>query len=345
MLLYLTSNQKSGLIDSVVGEMLLPAKKLIGKFSLKSFVTKDMRNYATAKFFLIDAACVEEQGDDLTLALRSFQMMFSARIIVILSGCENISGYVQHLLSIGVVNLITAETLEDAMDELKEALSDEGMQRFVTPSPASSQPIPHRKPEAKPEEEAIIPYRWNAKNVRIAIAGAQRRSGVTVTAFNLASWLTARGAEVAYIEVNTNRHLQILLNIYEAPPTGEHYSIDGIDCYLTNEPDRDYQFIIYDCGVMQTPTSVFREADCRLLCGSVLPYEIPAFHKALEDCGGLEVHPVALSVPEEFQTYCRELFGGDLDMAEASHDLFANRINGGLYKPLVEQYIMGERHL
>ena len=147
------------------------------------------------------------------------------------------------------------------------------------------------------------------------------------------------------IEVNTNRHLQLLLNVYEAAPTGEHYAIDGIDCYLTNEPDRDYQFIIYDCGVMQTPTSVFREADHRLLCGSVLPYEIPAFHKALEICGGLEVRPVAISVPGEFQEYCRELFGGEMEMAEASHNLFAERTNGRLYKRLVEPYIMGERWL
>lgn len=58
---------------------------------------------------------------------------------------------------------------------------------------------------------------------------------------------------MAYIEVNQNRHLQLLLNIYEAAPDGEHYTIDGIDCYLTNEPDKAYQFIIYDCGVMQTP--------------------------------------------------------------------------------------------
>ena len=145
MLLYLTSNQKSGLIDGVTREMLMPSKKLVGKFSLKSFVTKDMRNYATAKFFLIDAACIEESGEDFALALRSFQMMFSARIIVILSGCEDMSGCIQQLLSIGVVNLITAETLEDAADELREALSDEGMQRYVSSAPASSQPEPRQE--------------------------------------------------------------------------------------------------------------------------------------------------------------------------------------------------------
>ena len=343
MLLYLTSNQKSNLIDAAVRNMTLPAKKLVGRFSLKSFVTKDMRNYANAKFFVVDAACIEESGSDFTLALQSFQMMFSARIIVILSGCKDVNGEVQRLLSIGVVNLVTGETMEDALDELTEALSDEGMQRYVVKAPVCEQPATQREKDPEPDE--IIPYRWNARNIRIAVAGSQRRSGVTVTAFNLASWLVARGAEVAYIEANENRHLQLLLNLYEAAPDGEHYTIDGIDCYLTNEPDKAYQFIIYDCGVMQAPTSIFCDADHRLLCGSVLPYEIPAFHKALEVCGGLEVRPVAISVPGEFREYCRELFGGEMEMAEASHNLFAERTNGRLYKRLVEPYIMGERRL
>lgn len=294
MLLYLTSNQKSNLIDPAVRNMTLPAKKLVGRFSLKSFVTKDMRNYANAKFFVVDAACIEESGNDFTLALQSFQMMFSARIIVILSGYEDVNGEVQRLLSIGVVNLVTGETMEDALDELTEALSEDGMQRYVVKAPVYEQPATQR--EKAPEPDEIIPYRWNARNIRIAVAGSQRRSGVTVTAFNLASWLAARGAEVAYIEVNQNRHLQLLLNIYEAAPDGEHYTIDGIDCYLTNEPDKAYQFIIYDCGVMQTPTSIFRDADHRLLCGSVLPYRHQAElrgtpeHKAKNWMGSMLFH-------------------------------------------------------
>ena len=134
-LLYLTSNQKSNLSDPSVRNMTLPAKKLVGRFSLKSFVTKDMRNYVNAKFFVVDAACIEESGNDFTLALQSFQMMFSARIIVILSGYEDVNGEVQRLLSIGVVNLVTGETMEDALDELTEALSEDGMQRYVEKAP------------------------------------------------------------------------------------------------------------------------------------------------------------------------------------------------------------------
>ena len=285
MLLYLTSNQKSNLIDPAVRNMTLPAKKLVGRFSLKSFVTKDMRNYANAKFFVVDAACIEESGNDFTLALQSFQMMFSARIIVILSGYEDVNGEVQRLLSIGVVNLVTGETMEDALDELTEALSEDGMQRYVVKAPVYEQPATQR--EKAPEPDEIIPYRWNARNIRI----------------------------------------------------------DGIDCYLTNEPDKAYQFIIYDCGVMQTPTSIFRDADHRLLCGSVLPYEIPVFHKALSECGSLEVRPVAICVPQEIQEYCMELFGENVQIAAASHDLFAKRVNGQIYRPLVEKYIAGEKRL
>jgi hypothetical protein len=177
------------------------------------------------------------------------------------------------------------------------------------------------------------------------VQSGKKTRNYTITAFNLASWLAARGAEVAYIEVNQNRHLQLLLNIYEAAPDGEHYTIDGIDCYLTNEPDKAYQFIIYDCGVMQTPTSIFRDAEHRLLCGSVLPYEIPVFHKALSECGSLEVRPVAICVPQEIQEYCTELFGEDVQIAAASHDLFAKQVNGQIYRPLVEKYIAGEKRL
>lgn len=74
-------------------------------------------------------------------------------------------------------------------------------------------------------------------------------------------------------------------------------------------------------------------------------YEIPVFHKALSECGSLEVRPVAICVPQEIQEYCMELFGEDVQIAAASHDLFAKRANGQIYRPLVEKYIAGEKRL
>ncbi len=344
MLLYLTSNEKSRLIDEAVQEKEITAKKLIGKFSLRSFVTKDMRNYATANYFIVDSSCVVEQLDGFAVALQSFQMMFSARIIVILSGCENTDGYIDRLVSIDIINIVTADTPEAVSAELLECLSDEGMQKYI-PQFETNKPTLQPEPAPKAELEEIVPFKWNAKNIKIAVAGTQRRSGVTVTAFNMATWLAARGADVCYMEMNTTRSLQMILNIYDAERMGEHYSLDGLDCYLTNEPDRDYQFIICDCGEMQTPQTVFREADIRILCGSILPYEIPAFHKVFQVCGRMKLTKIGLCVPQEFQEYCVSLFGEDIQIADASHDLFSDNANGHIYRRLVQEYIAGSKRL
>ena len=133
-------------------------------------------------------------------------------------------------------------------------------------------------------------------------------------------------------------HFDIFANICTRLLTESH-ALKKIICAM-------YPVIILDdCGVMQTPTSIFRDADHRLLCGSVLPYEIPVFHKALSECGSLEVRPVAICVPQEIQEYCMELFGENVQIAAASHDLFAKRVNGQIYRPLVEKYIAGEKRL
>lgn len=50
-------------------------------------------------------------------------------------------------------------------------------------------------------------------------------------------------------------------------------------------------------------------------------------------------------MPQEIQEYCMELFGEDVQIAAASHDLFAKRANGQIYQPPVEKYIAGEKRL
>ena len=74
------------------------------------------------------------------------------------------SGCIQQLLSIGVVNLITAETLEDAADELREALSDEGMQRYVSSAPHQASRNPDRN------------RRWNRRTRLPPTAGTPKMS-------------------------------------------------------------------------------------------------------------------------------------------------------------------------
>ncbi|MCO1604475.1 hypothetical protein [Desulfosporosinus nitroreducens] len=66
MLLYLSSNGKGGLTDFMEGQELV-IKKLIGRFPLKLFAAKDIRNYIGCEYFLVDISCIEEQLDDSSL--------------------------------------------------------------------------------------------------------------------------------------------------------------------------------------------------------------------------------------------------------------------------------------
>lgn len=339
MLLYLTSSGKSSLVDAAANQMELNAKKLIGKFNLKSIVAKDMRNYTAAKFFVVDASCCEETPEEFCVALQSFQMMFSTRIIVILSGCEEEESYLSCLLTCGITNIIIADTPDAVTDELVECLSEQGMQRYIRPYGFVEEEITVLSSPEKVFEEEIHIYEWNAKNVKIAVAGAQHRCGTTMTAFNMAYWLSARGADVALIEMNTNRHLHFILNVYEAVKEKEHYTIDGVDFYLTDELDRNYNFIIYDCGVLNALPVAFRDADQRLLCGSALPYELSTFSKAVSLCGNLPVEKIGIYIPDEMRDYCVSVFGTDLQLAESSHSLFSAHTNGEIYMGIVKGYI------
>lgn len=338
MLLYLSSNGKSGLTDFLEGQNLV-VKKLIGRFALKQFVTKDLRNYAGCKFFLLDVSCIEEQLENFIVALQSMQIMMDVRIIPVLSDMENTYAYIGRLVDIGVTDIITADSLEGVRDELAECLSEDGMQRYKRTGKGFADAT--ILPEA-PKQKEIIKYNWSARNVKIAVAGTQRRSGVTVTAFNLATWLIARGASACYVEANTNRHLNWIINVYDVEKDGEAYPIGGIDCYFTNELDKDYSFIIYDCGEIKEPSVIFREADIRLLCGSILPYETKDYLQVLNTCKDMEIYKMGLCVSEPLQEFCMESLSSDILIAEASHDLFENNINGHIYQRITESYAIKE---
>lgn len=334
MLLYLSSNGKSGLTDFLEVHNLV-VKKLVGRFSLKQFVTKDLRNYTGCKFFLLDVSSIEEQIEDFIVAIQSTQIMMDVRIIPILSDTENTPAYIDRLVEIGVTDIITADSLEGVRDELTECVSLNGMQRYKQTVESFTDAAAF--PETQKHKE-IIKYSWNARNVKITIAGTQRRSGVTVTAFNLASWLVARGASVCYVEVNSLQHLNWIVNIYDAEKDGEAYPVGNIDCYFTNDLDNDYNFIIYDCGEIKEPTMIFREADVRLLCGSILPHEAKEYLQVLNACKDMDIYKMGLCVPKPLQEFCRKSLSNDILIAETSHDLFENNINGHIYLPMIRRF-------
>lgn len=339
MILYLTSNDHVNLLDIMEQEQDLPVKKLTGQFSLLSFVVKDMRHFSHVRFVAIDRKAILESDEEMVEALLSFQTMYEICVIVIAIGLSGSSPFLLQLTKAGISNIATAEEIDTLWDEIRECFSEQGMQRFVSPSSFASD-IKESAFSSHEERQ----YRFECKNIMVAIAGSDRRVGVTTTAMNLMCWINHHGGSACYVESNVSKHLAHIVQLFQSEQKGNAYVIEGHDLYFTDELNRKYNFIVIDCGVLEEKRlpEAFVNADIRILCGSAMPYELPVFYRTIQRCKDIEVQPLALCVPKNIRLYVESL-DNNLLFVESSHDLFDSSINIPIYLRLLDKYIANVR--
>lgn len=338
MILYLTSHVNVNLLDQFEAEQEIPVKKLIGQFSLLSFVVKDMRHFSHVRYIAIDRKAIIESDDDMVQALLSFQTMYEIRIVIIAEGLPEGSPFLQQLIQAGITNVATSEHIEIMLEEIQDCFSEQGMQRYI--HSAYPEPVNETVGTFQPHEQK---YSFDCKNIRIAVAGSDRRVGVTTTAMNLVFWIQAHGGNACYLEANTSKHLAHIIHLFDQEKVGKAYVMEGADFYLTPEFDRDYNFIVTDCGVLGDPRiqDSFTQADVRVLCGSAMPYEMPGFYRAIQRCKDVKVRPLALCVPKNIRSYAQSL-DTNLLFGECSHDLFDSSNNSAVHLRILEKYIVKE---
>lgn len=331
MLMYLSSDARANLLDFLEESRGILPKKLTGKFSLKQFIVRDFRNYAHCRYFVIDRAALYEIDSDLIAAIHSYNTMHTAQIILIDEGLSDDNPLLHQLIMAGVHNIVTATDIEGIRAEILDCLSEGGMRRYRdTTTTAANAPAANQ-------------YRFTARNARIAVAGSQRRSGVTTTCFNLAQWLSSHGASVCYLEASENGHLVPIMNLYQDSNNESHYTVGNIDFYPKDQLVKDYNFIVMDCGVIQNPPQkAFLEAEIRLLCVCAMPYEITAMHAAMESCADMDVEKWGLFVPADLRDFVGNMLRDNIAFAEASHELFSDTANAKMNKRLVQRYIETE---
>ncbi|WP_253298400.1 hypothetical protein [Paenibacillus sp. MSJ-34] len=335
MILYLTSKDRVNLLDFAEKETNLIAKKLTGRFSLMQFVIKDMRNFSHFKYFVIDRDAVLEDDAEFVKAIASFQIMYEARVIVIAEGLQTESSFAKELIQSGVTDLVTAQEIEVIQSEILECLSANGMERYkISPSPAQT-----TNGLSLHQQEQ---YRFDCTNIRIAIAGSDRRTGVTTTAFNLVCWINNHGGTACYVEANTSKHLAHIVQLFQPEQDRNAYVFEQMDFYFTEELNKDYNFIVIDCGVLgeKLLQEEFVKANIRILCGSAMPYELPIFYKAIRRCKEYPVQALGLFVPGDLQPHVQRLISDNIQFGESSHDLFDSKVNAPVYKRWLSEYIL-----
>ena len=333
MILYLTSEDRVNLLDFLEQEF--PIKRLTGSFSLLSFVVKDMRNFSHARFVVLDRMAISESDEELIQALLSYQTIYGIRVIIIAEGLPIGSLLVQQLLHIGIFEIVTASEIEQIQDELNECFSDDGMQRFKPTAP--TEVAAEKGSSQLPPEQTK--YKFACTNLRVAVAGSDRRVGTTTTALNLVCWINAHGGTACYVEANTNNHLAHIIHLFEPEKTGNAYRLEDNDLYMTEQLNRNYNVIVMDCGVLsERIQDSFSFADIRILCGSAMPYDLARFYRAIERCKVLSVQSLGFFVPHDLQNYMLETIDPEIIFAESSHTLFNSVTNDDIYQKLFKSY-------
>ncbi|MDF2923926.1 MAG: hypothetical protein K0R57_2840 [Paenibacillaceae bacterium] len=297
-----------------------------------------MRHFSHVRYVAIDRETILESDEKMVQALQSFQTMYEIRVIVIAEGLPESSPFLRQLVQTDILNIVAAEEIKTMQEEIRECFSEQGMQRFI---PAASVELQEEKPQPVPSDEEKQ-YHFNCTNVTIAIAGFDRRVGVTTTAFNLVCWINAHGGTACYLEANPSHHLAHIIHLFQAEKTGNAYVMENCDFYMTKEIKREYNFIVVDCGALgdKNLQEAFVNVNIRVLCGSAMPYELPVFYRAIERCKDLSVWALGLFVPADMQLYLKNSIQHNIQFSEVSHNLFDWKANDRVCKNSLKDYIV-----
>jgi len=351
MILYLARNESANLLDAAASENSLHIRKMAGNINLSEFVTKDMRKYASCRFFCVERLAMAEKDSEFLEALQSFQMMFSARVIVIHESPGEADGLTRELVQIGVTDIVTATGTDEVMGQIAECLSDEGMQRFK-PKVVKAKDYTDESDEGYEEKETLAQsliqnemedehYRFDCLNVKIGVIGA------TTTALGLAGFIKNHGGTACYAALNVNRHLESIAEAYGFDTEDDYYTYDAIDFYESMLPKHDYNFIIMDFGdlyhgsIRREAVKGFKECDVHLLCGaSSKRFEVVEFAEALK---------AVKSVKPKILTYTPNAKIGELfnsavtkepTVIKPVRDMPDFKTNGLVFKGIVQDYIV-----
>lgn len=335
MLLYICSNQNLDLFDFLEGkEYELPIKKMSGLFNLKQFVIHDVRNLKQFRYFVVDLKALKDTEDEIIEAITAFRTMYSSRVIIFAEGLEGNNSLISRLLDMKVYNIITSSDFEGIKQEMIQCISPEGKDLR---SALKNKYFSH-------DETNTRTFSFLCKDIKIAVVGLERRTGTTAVAFNLTNFLSRSGVDASYVEANTHGHLAALPGFYKDMVVRESFiEYKEVKYYLNGCFPGENNFTVIDFGALaECNTSVLKQCDLILVCGTARPYELNSVRSGLAILGTENVQLILLHVPLNLQGFVEDTFKTSevpVHFYEYTSILFDDYSNSLLFKHLIKDYI------
>ncbi len=284
MLLYISSNENINIFDFLSNEKGMVIKKLSGSFSLKQFVINDMRSFNHYRYLAIDLKALKDIDDEIIEAIIAFKSMYSSRVVFYADEVKSHENLIIRLVEAGVYNIVFDADVATLKEDIVKAVTGEGL---------SKRDIQRKYKSVYNHVDEFIPeYSFLQENVKIAVTGTFSRVGTTTLAINLCQFLAEIGARVCYVEANKNGHMSQLVD-------GSFYK--GVRYLsLSSESDEDFDFTIYDMGVldMRIKHAMKSKCDEAVLCSTCKPYELKVLQKAVKFLGD-DKYRIVMSLTED----------------------------------------------
>lgn len=335
MLLYLSSNQNIGIFDFLTKEKGLIIKKLTGEFYLKKFVIHDMRSLSHYSYVAVDLKAAKDNENEFIEALVAIKTMYDSRIIIFAEGLKIEDNLMRKLLAEKIYNIVTAATVSETKDQILKCISEEG--RTIED---------YRSADVGGENlDNLTRHIFKRKDIKIAVVGVSNRVGTTTTAFNLTNYLHGIGAKVSYTEANNNEHLKDIAAYYEFTMVSDKcIKYKGIGYYLDKQFPNDYNFNIFDLGILNfSSLSIFKACDVRILCSGSKPYELPCLNKALKLIGEEKTNTIFSFSAEAGRVNLKKLTESENNKVHFSlynPSLFDGKVNEKMFKDILIDYII-----
>lgn len=332
MILYITTNRTTNLLDFLDEKEYGPVKKLEGTFDMSNFVRRDMTNYLHITEIILVRDAADNEDDELIQSLREFHTMYNPRITIFDDKLKEDSKLFKDLLEIGVGNIITSADKAEVMDDIVKSMSEKGLERYEA------------KERAKPATYGEN-YKFECSDVRIGIIGSQSRIGTSTMGLGLAYWLNKVGGTSTYIDKSGSTLLKYIANEY-----GATYSHDGFDVenihFTTKEPTENYNFRIYDLGVETNDLNdKTKDMDIIILLCGIKRFELSHTVRCLKNASETKIYIHQTFFTEQLLEEVGSIFTNPLhtmlkpiyqpDYAEVE----LSRVN---YKNIIKNYIAAD---
>jgi hypothetical protein len=354
MILYLSRNESANLLDRAASENSLHIRKMSGNFCLSEFIVRDMRKFASCRYFCVERLAVTEKNSEFIEALQSFRMMHSARIIVIRESASETDSFTRELVRIGVTDIVTAPDTDGKLNQIAECLSDEGMRKYRPKEVMVREYDDETDEEKETLAQSIVlremedeQYRFDCVNVRIGVIGATRRVGTTTAALGLTNFIKNHGGTACYAALNVNRHLETIALAYGFDAEEDYYTYDAIDFYESMMPKYDYNFVILDFGdlyhgdIRREAVKGFKECEGHLLCGaSHKRFEVMELGEALKAVKSVKPLILTYAPNSEVGELFRSTVIKEPIIIKPVRNILDFKSNGIMFKRIIQPYIV-----